>query len=521
MSRRGAGVVNYAELEAGNFLDDSGSDAERNSAPRRRRKVPSTAPAAKRQKVQDSVDAIKSQLDERVYLDDELVELTTEAPSGYVPDAVSKTFGSLDFLYLKLKPDHFSRPLWISPKDLRIILESFSPLAEGAQEFLVTIAEPVSRPSHIHEYKITMHSLYAAASVGLEAGDIISVLNRMSKVPVAKEIVEFIESATVSYGKVKLVLKDNKYYVESTLAEILQMLLQDPVIGPCRITSSGENNQLQTYNVTKDSSAVPGKDFPEETDKSAAQMAALALTVLNEAPPLSGNVGEIFDGIMGIGDEEGDDFAVHAFEISVQSVEIVKRRCQLIDYPVLEEYDFKNDSRNADLKIDLKASTQIRPYQEKSLSKMFGNLRARLGIIVLPCGAGKTLVGISAACTIKKSIMVLCTSSVSVMQWRQQFLQWLTISPNDVAVFTSDNKEMFNGDAGLVVSTYSMVANTRNRSHESQKVMDFLTSREWGFIILDEVHVAPAAMSRRVVTTIAAHAKIGLTATLVREDDKI
>ena len=105
MSRRGAGVVNYAELEAGNFLDDSGSDAERNSAPRRRRKVPSTAPAAKRQKVQDSVDAIKSQLDERVYLDDELVELTTEAPSGYVPDAVSKTFGSLDFLYLKLKPD--------------------------------------------------------------------------------------------------------------------------------------------------------------------------------------------------------------------------------------------------------------------------------------------------------------------------------------------------------------------------------------------------------------------------------
>lgn len=62
-----------------------------------------------------------------------------------------------------------------------------------------------------------------------------------------------------------------------------------------------------------------------------------------------------------------------------------------------------------------------------------------------------------------------------------------------------------------MVSTYSMVANTHNRSHESKKMMEFLTSREWGFILLDEVHVVPAAMFRRVVTTIKAHSKLGLT----------
>ena len=56
-----------------------------------------------------------------------------------------------------------------------------------------------------------------------------------------------------------------------------------------------------------------------------------------------------------------------------------------------------------------------------------------------------------------------------------------------------------------------MVANTHNRSHDSKKMMDFLTSREWGFILLDEVHVVPAAMFRRVVTTIKAHSKLGLT----------
>jgi DNA excision repair protein ERCC-3 len=113
----------------------------------------------------------------------------------------------------------------------------------------------------------------------------------------------------------------------------------------------------------------------------------------------------------------------------MSNIQEVKKRCNSLDYPMLEEYDFRNDTVNANLDIDLKPATVIRPYQETSLSKMFGNglviilllaltpahsfscSRARSGIIVLPCGAGKTLVGITAACTIKKSCLVLCTSS--------------------------------------------------------------------------------------------------------------
>jgi DNA excision repair protein ERCC-3 len=127
---------------------------------------------------------------------------------------------------------------------------------------------------------------------------------------------------------------------------------------------------------------------------------------------------------------------------------------------MLEEYDFRNDTVNANLDIDLKPATVIRPYQETSLSKMFGNGRARSGIIVLPCGAGKTLVGITAACTIKKSCLCLCTSSyvcacsaagrfangtrldsVSVMQWKQQFMMWSNVTDKQIAVFTADQKE--------------------------------------------------------------------------------
>ncbi|EGV65247.1 DNA repair helicase RAD25 [Yamadazyma tenuis] len=510
MSRRNK-TVNYNELNNGNFSDVSISDEEDGDyTSSKKRPSPSQSAPERKRKPEQSIEALKASLSNKDFDEDDLIQLTPDIPQDYVPDAVSKTFGKSDFSYLRLKPDHFSRPIWISPKDGRIILESFSPLAEQAQDFLITIAEPVSRPSHIHEYKITPYSLYAAVSVGLETDDIIQVLNRLSKVPVAESITNFIKGATVSYGKVKLVLKNNRYFVESAQADVLQMLLKDPVIGPLRINSES----------TVDSNGLVKLAAPTQGD--------LKIAGSSNKPDDNKNkdtTEDIFASVVGnkTSEEDFDDDmdTVHSFEIANDSVEIIKKRCQEIEYPVLEEYDFRNDQRNPDLEIDLKPSTQIRPYQEKSLSKMFGNGRARSGIIVLPCGAGKTLVGITAACTIRKSVIVLCTSSVSVMQWRQQFLQWSTIQPESVAAFTSENKEMFSTDAGLVVSTYSMVANTRARSYDSQKVMDFLTSREWGFIILDEVHVVPAVMFRRVVTTIAAHSKLGLTATLVREDDKI
>ncbi|CAO3584230.1 unnamed protein product [Absidia cylindrospora] len=466
---------------------------------------------------------------------------------GDKPDFISHIFGKEDYTYLSLKPDHNSRPLWISPEDGHIILEGFSPIAEQAQDFLVAISEPVSRPAHIQEYKLTPYSLYAAVSVGLETEDIIEVLNRLSKVPVPDSIIQFIRQCTLSYGKVKLVLKHNRYFVESSHPETLQMLLKDGVIstgrvirddndqiisGPPSVMAAANNNNNNSMN----SAALLVNSKPTGKDLNIPGIKSKSKEGTTEDKELTGKEIEaearrkedelLFGAVVRIDkeDEEDDDIEgqkVHAFEIAADHVETVKKRCNDIDYPMLEEYDFRNDTINANLEIDLKPTTVIRPYQEKSLSKMFGNGRARSGIIVLPCGAGKTLVGITAACTIKKSCLVLCTSSVSVMQWKQQFLQWSNIKENQIAVFTSDCKEKFSGASGIVISTYSMVANKRKRSYDAQKMMDFLESREWGFLLLDEVHVVPANMFRTVVTTIAAHAKLGLTATLVREDEKI
>lgn len=431
---------------------------------------------------------------------------------------VSHIFLQHDFSWLHLKPDHASRPLWISPEDCHIILEAFSPIAEQAQDFLVAISEPVSRPAFIHEYKLTPYSLYAAVSVGLQTEDIIEVLNRLSKVPVPESITNLIRERTHSYGKVKLVLKHNKYYIESSYPETLQFLLKDKSIREARVATDDTMKGFTTGKAPmKGNLVIAGT---REAEKSRDEAAGGRPGV----PPVAGSRdGDLFTSIVGVeGDEiDEDDENVHAFEIDDAKIDDVKKRCNELEYPMLEEYDFRNDTINPNLDIDLKPATVIRPYQETSLSKMFGNGRARSGIIVLPCGAGKTLVGITAACTIKKSCLVLCTSSVSVMQWRQQFMQWSNVTDRQIAVFTADQKERFAGESGIVISTYSMVANTHNRSHESKKMMEFLTSREWGFILLDEVHVVPAAMFRRVVTTIKAHSKLGLTATLVREDHKI
>ncbi|MCJ1471270.1 transcription factor TFIIH complex ERCC-3 subunit [Pseudocyphellaria aurata] len=429
-----------------------------------------------------------------------------------------KTAGISDMSYLALKPDHENRPLWIDEKKAKIILESFSPLAAQAQDFLTTIAEPLSRPVFLHEYALTAHSLYAAVSVGLVPEDIINFLDRLSKTPLPPGIKKHIHKCTRSYGKVKLVLKHNRYFLETLESKILQRLLQDDVIG-AQVT--GGNGDIIVEKAPKIGNLViPGT-------LNAAGVKQKPDLQSQERPVVDGQAGpaqehDIFATLREDDEEDDDDERhIHSIEIPAKGVELVQKQCLRIGYPVLEEYDFHNDEVNANLDIDLKPNTTIRSYQEKSLSKMFSNGRARSGIIVLPCGAGKTLVGITAACTVRKGVVILCTSSMSVVQWRNEFLKWSNISPNDIAIFTSDHKEKFSRSTGIIVSTYSMVTQTRSRSYEAQKMMEFITSREWGLMILDEVHVVPASIFRKVTSSIATHSKLGLTATLLREDDKI
>jgi len=443
--------------------------------------------------------------------------------------------GSRDFSNLELKPDHMQRPMFIDPVNYNIIVESFAPAFKQAEDFLINVAEPQSRVSRIHEYSLTSNSLYAAVSVGLTTQDIITRLDYFSKTPLPDQLVDFIYQSTKAYGQARLVLKHNKFFVESSDPAILQTLLRDPEIrgyradeGSTELTVEAAPQMGSLYIPgTKLAAGAKQADTTQQRptdgeDKEVAEQDAMMAQLLQEDDD----------------DEEPDQ--VHAFEVKPASIQSMRKRCEVIDYPLTVEYDFRNDTMNPNLEIDLKPHAQIRPYQEQALSKMFGNGRARSGIIVLPCGAGKTLVGITAACTVKKGIIVLCTSTMSVTQWRNEFLTWTNINPEDIACFTRHEKQRFPRDTGVLITNYTMISmgrgdegdgedgsklsgaqDKRRLAHDTKRVLDFIKNREWGLMILDEVHVVPAEMFSKVTYRVKAHTKLGLTATLLREDDKI
>jgi DNA excision repair protein ERCC-3 len=426
-------------------------------------------------------------------------------------------FGAKDYRKdMPLKADHDSRPLWVAP-DGHIFLESFSPVYKHAHDFLIAIAEPVCRPEFIHEYQLTAYSLYAAVSVGLQTKDIIEYLQRLSKTTLPVGIIEFIKLCTGTYGKVKLVLKHNRYFVESRHSDVIQKLLKDPKIQECVLMGDSGKPEVRTEQATtsKINPVAPTNQSTETKDE--------------EKSVVPDDISKYFNKMDGEEDEDEEamkNLDVFTFEVSPERIEDIQKRCIEIEYPLLAEYDFRNDTMNPSLAIDLKPNAVLRPYQEKCLRKMFGNSRARSGVIVLPCGAGKSLVGVTSCCTVNRRCLVLCNSNVSVQQWRAQFKMWSTADDSKIIRFTRESGDRVptgnRTDAAFIcITTYSMLAHQGKRSYEATQMMDWVRDREWGLIVLDEVHTIPAKMFRRVLTVVKSHCKLGLTATLVREDDKI
>ena len=452
-------------------------------------------------------------------------------------------FGAKDYRsQMALRPDHASRPLWVAPNG-HVFLETFSPVYRHAHDFLIAISEPVCRPEFIHEYKLTSYSLYAAVSVGLQTDDIIEYLTRLSKTAIPKGIVEYIRMCTLSYGKIKLVLKRNRYFVESNHPDCLQKLLKDPVIQDCRLRSS----QTTAVGDEAEAADTDGLIREERAKMTAIQFSSTqtlnaqnpSQTEPNQPPSASATTGTNGEALVPDDistfyqklDAEDDDeeeggeggkntIKTVSFEVDQEKLETLQKRTMELDYPLLAEYDFRHDTVNPDINIDLKPMAVLRPYQEKSLRKMFGNGRARSGVIVLPCGAGKSLVGVTACCTVRKKAIVLCNSGVSVEQWKQQFKMWSTADDSMICRFTSDAKDKPMG-CSILVTTFNMITHTQKRSWEAEQTMKWIQEQEWGIMVLDEVHTIPAKMFRRVLTQVQAHSKLGLTATLVREDDKI
>ena len=386
----------------------------------------------------------------------------------------------------------------------------------------------------------------AAVAVSIDTESIIDVLNRLCKTEVPQSVHDFIQQCTCTYGKAKLVLKENKFYVESAFPDVLRELLKIPNINAARIPNDYDAtisdherarrlaNQAKTSGGGKGSGTGDDDEFvrslaPQEIEQNLEHTKLGSM--LDDKSQLRAQEEEDDDEEEEFGSSAGnaagggqkEEKQNVSFRIHQDLVQEVKREALAYNYPLMEEYDFKNDTFNPTLQFDLKPTTRIRLYQEKSLSKMFGNGRARSGIIVLPCGAGKSLTGVTAASTIKKSTMILCPNNVSVKQWKEQFLQWTTMSPTVVRMFTAEYKDQLppKTEACILLSTYTMISYSGDRAAEAKPIIAAIKEREWGLMILDEVHLAPARVFRQVMNMVNAHCKLGLTATLVREDNLI
>ncbi len=158
----------------------------------------------------------------------------------------------------------------------------------------------------------------------------------------------------------------------------------------------------------------------------------------------------------------------------------------------------------------------VREYQRQAAEAFFlsGSQRGGSGVIVLPCGAGKTVVGLAAMAMVRQTTLVLATSLTSVKQWRRELCDKTTIGPGQIAEYTGERK-----DTGPVtLATYQILSWRANRDSEFPH-LELFRARSWGLIIYDEVHLLPAPVFR-ATAELQARRRLGLTATLVREDGR-
>ena len=158
----------------------------------------------------------------------------------------------------------------------------------------------------------------------------------------------------------------------------------------------------------------------------------------------------------------------------------------------------------------------LREYQRDAVDAFFGDSVAQggNGVVVLPCGAGKTMIGIAAMARLGMKTLILCTNVTALRQWRSEILERTTLTVADVTEYSGELKDI----KSVTLSTYQMLTFRKSRNEEF--VHFGLFDREnWGLVIYDEVHLLPAPVFR-AVAHLQARRRLGLTATLVREDGK-
>jgi len=152
---------------------------------------------------------------------------------------------------------------------------------------------------------------------------------------------------------------------------------------------------------------------------------------------------------------------------------------------------------------------QLRPYQAEAVE---GFWHGGSGVVVLPCGAGKTIVGAAAMAKAQATTLILVTNTVSARQWRDELLKRTSLTEAEIGEYSGSRKEI----RPVTIATYQVMTTKRKGTYSHLELFD---ARDWGLVIYDEVHLLPAPIFR-MTADLQARRRLGLTATLVREDGR-
>ena len=339
----------------------------------------------------------------------------------------------------------------IVQSDRTLLLDIHCETAEETRQAIMPFAELEKSPEHIHTYRITPLSLWNAASAGLTPHDVVETLRQHSRYEIPDGIMEGFSLLMSRYGKIKMIQENEND------KDMLFLQIDDDEI---RL----EIEQIKAL------------------DK-------YLITASNDAMHSSCKKG---------------------FYLTLVNRGTVKRELIRAGWPVQDEAPLV---KGEDLEIRLREKCLSgRPFVPRDYQLTAARAFGGYGVIALPCGSGKTIVGMLIMSILKTNTLILTTNVAAVHQWMEELLDKTELTSDQIAEYTGDCKAV----APVTVATYQII------SWRPDKNLDFphfklFRERAWGLVIYDEVHLLPAPVFR-VTAELQAIRRLGLTATLIRED---
>ena len=416
----------------------------------------------------------------------------------------------------------YDNPL-IVQSDRTLLLDVHAPRAAECRASLIPFAELERSPEHLHTYRLTPLSLWNAASAGFSPEDAVAVLNEFARYDVPQSVTMWIRETAGRFGKLRLVPAPS----------------MDVPARPSALFSAGGNDSAAASELAAESAA--GRTVREEflylvteskavfreiaanpaacklltecTYREPAPVSVSEASVSVEPAPVSESAAASESVVPPVSEAEKR----FCFTLRLTDRGTVKQELQRLGWPVKDDVPLV-DGEPLDIELRERTASgkpfEIRNYQNEAADALVGDKRpgTGFGTIVLPCGAGKTIVGMNIMNRLKTSTLIITTNISAVHQWIDELLDKTSLAPDQISEYTGESKTI----KPVTVATYQILT-WRPEKDAPYPHFQIFRERAWGLIVYDEVHMLPAPVFR-VAAELQAVRRVGLTATLVRED---